>query len=281
MSLRRVTFGLLCSMRLPGGASGGTVMRRTSGTWRLKAAACLAAFVMTPGAAFAFGCDDTDRTIELAAGQNVGGEAPGFEALELGPREVVLTFDDGPNADTTPFILDMLREACVPATFFVLGGQANEHPDLVKRELAEGHVVGGHTTSHADLSQETFGVATRDIADGFVPVEAAGADASLFRFPQLQATPELLAWVNANGMAAVGADIDPKDWAGDAPERTLARLTQELTEEGSGIILLHDNQPNTVKLLPGLLAFLKREGFSVVRLTGAAAKSQLASGKTR
>lgn len=236
---------------------------------------------MTPGAAFAFSCDETDRTIELVAGQNVGGEAPGYEALELGPREVVLTFDDGPNADTTPAILDMLREACVPATFFVLGGPAEENPGLLKRELAEGHAVGGHTMSHADLSEETFADATRDIVAGFVPVEAAGADASLFRFPKLQTTPELLAWVNANGMAAVGADIDPKDWEGDSPERTLARLTRELTEEGGGIILLHDSEPNTVKLLPGLLAFLSREGFSVVRLTGARPQSQLASGKPR
>lgn len=256
-------------------------MSRTSGHWRLRGAACLAVFAMTPGAAFAFGCDETGRTIELSAGQNVGGGTPGYEALDLEPREVVLTFDDGPNADTTPAILDMLRAACVPATFFVLGGQAEENPDLLKRELAEGHAVGGHTVSHADLSEETFADATRDIVDGFAAVEAAGAEANLFRFPKLQTTPELLAWVNANGMAAVGADIDPMDWEGDAPERTLARLTRELKEEGGGIILLHDSQPNTVKLLPGLLDFLSREGFSVVRLTGARPESQLASGKAR
>lgn len=256
-------------------------MSRTSGHWRLRGAACLAVFAMTPGAAFAFGCDETGRTIELSAGQNVGGGTPGYEALDLEPREVVLTFDDGPNADTTPAILDMLREACVPATFFVLGGQVEENPDLLKRELAEGHAVGGHTASHADLSEEAFADATRDIVDGFAAVEAAGAEANLFRFPKLQTTPELLAWVNANGMAAVGADIDPMDWEGDAPERTLARLTRELKEEGGGIILLHDSQPNTVKLLPGLLDFLSREGFSVVRLTGARPESQLASGKAR
>lgn len=245
----------------------------------MRAAACLAVVALLPGAASAFSCDEEDRTIELARGQNVGGDGPGYEALDLRAGEVVLTFDDGPNADTTPAILDMLREACVPATFFVLGGQAAEHPDLVRRELAEGHTVGGHTVSHADLSQESFAEATRDIVDGFAPVKAAGAEPRLFRFPQLQSTPELLAWVNDNGMAAIGADIDPKDWAGEAPSLTLQRLTEQLEEKGSGIILLHDNQPNTVRLLPDLLAFLRREGYSVVRLSGASGRREIASGE--
>ena len=256
-------------------------MGKASRRWALRAAACAAVAAMLPGAAFAFSCDTKDRTIELAAGQNVGGGEPGYGTLDLRAREVVLTFDDGPNAETTPLILDLLREACVPATFFVLGGPAEEHPELLKRELAEGHTVGGHTTSHADLSEETFAAATRDIAKGFGPVEAAGADTSLFRFPHLASTPELLAWMNARGVAAVGADIDPQDWAGDRPERTLERLTAELKAEGGGIILLHDNQPNTAKLLPGLLAFLDSEGYAVVRLAGAPATRQLASGKPR
>lgn len=256
-------------------------MGGSAGRWALRTAVCAAAVAALPASAFAFACDEAERTIELSAGQNVGGATAGYQALDLGPREVVLTFDDGPSAETTPAILDMLREACVPATFFVLGGPAEEHPELLKRELAEGHAIGGHTTSHTDLSEVTFQEATRDIVEGFGPVEAAGIDASLFRFPKLQSTPALLAWVEASGMAAVGADIDPSDWRGDPPERTLKRLTEELLEEGGGIILLHDDQPNTVKLLPGLLAFLSREGYSVVRLAGAPAESQLASGKTR
>ncbi len=256
-------------------------MGKASRRWALRAAACVAVAAMLPGAAFAFTCDGSERTIEISAGQNVGGGEPGYEALDLHAREVVLTFDDGPDAETTPRILDMLREACVRAAFFVLGGQAEEHPNLLKRELAEGHTVGGHTMSHADLSEETFAAATRDILEGFVPVEAVGADASLFRFPHLASTPELLAWLNARGMAAVGADIDPRDWSGDPPDQTLKRLTDQLMARGGGIILLHDNQPNTVKLLPGLLAFLDREGYAVVRLAGAPAQRQLASGKPR
>ncbi len=245
----------------------------------MGAAACLAAAAMLSAPAFAFSCDMEDRTIELAAGQNVGGDKAGFEALDLRAGEVVLTFDDGPDPHTTPAILDMLRGACVPATFFVLGGPAADNPHLVRRVLAEGHAVGGHTASHGDLTQEPFADATRDIAEGLRPLDSAGVDRTLFRFPQLQSTPELLAWVNAKGMAAIGVDIDPRDWAGDKPSLTLKRLIAQLEAKGSGIILLHDNQPNTVRLLPDLLAFLRREGYSVVRLTGVGARREIANGE--
>ena len=64
---------------------------------------------------------------------------------------VALTFDDGPDSAWTPKLLDLLRERNVPATFFVVGAQVVSHPELVRRELAEGHDVGSHTFTHADL----------------------------------------------------------------------------------------------------------------------------------
>ena len=254
-------------------------MRRRTVSSALGLAACVAIAALLPGAAFA--CDARHRTLELDPGQNVGGSTPGYTALDLRDREVVLTFDDGPNPETTPRILDILSKACVPATFFVLGEPAETYPSLVRRELADGHAVGGHTQSHADLAEETFNDATGDITRGFLPVAAAGGQSSLFRFPQLSGTPQLLDWLREHGMAAVGADIDPRDWEGDAPAVTLARLKKQIREKGRGIILLHDNQPTTVQLLPDLLAFLRSEGYSVVRLVGAPTHRQLASGETR
>ncbi len=254
-------------------------MRRRKLSSALGLAACVAIIALLPGAASA--CEGAHRTLALAPGQNVGGDVAGYAALDLAPREVVLTFDDGPNPETTPRILDVLRQACVPATFFVLGGPAEDYPSLVRRVLGEGHSVGGHTRSHTDLSDAPLNEATRDITNGFLPVVAAGGQSNLFRFPQLQGTPQLLGWLREHGMAAVGADIDPHDWAGDPPHETLERLKDQLLEKGGGIILLHDNQPNTARLLPDLLAFLRREGYSVVRLAGAPANRQLAAGESR
>ena len=254
-------------------------MRRRTVSSALGLAACVAIAALLPGAAFA--CDARHRTLELDPGQNVGGSTPGYAALDLHDREVVLTFDDGPNPETTPRILDILSKACVPATFFVLGEPAENYSSLVRRELADGHAVGGHSYSHTDLAEAPFNDATRDITTGFLPVAAAGGQSGLFRFPQLSSTPQLLDWLREHGMAAVSADIDPNDWEGNAPAVTLARLKKQIREKGRGIILLHDNQPMTAQLLPDLLAFLRSEGYSVVRLVGAPAHRQLASGETR
>lgn len=254
-------------------------MRRRKLSSALGTAVCVAMAALSPGVASA--CEATHRTIELAPGQNVGGKVSGYTPLDLRPREVVLTFDDGPSPETTPRILDALRQACVPATFFLLGDPAEDYPSLVRRVLGEGHAVGGHTRSHTDLTDAPFNEATRDITNGFLPLAAAGGQSNLFRFPQLKGTPQLLGWLREHGMAAVGADIDPSDWAGDSPQETLARIKEQLREQGGGIILLHDNQANTVRLLPELLVFLRSEGYSVVRLVGAPANRQLASGQSR
>ena len=245
----------------------------------LALAACVAAAALLPAQALA--CEATHRMLELAPGQNVGGQASGFAAPDLGAKEVVLTFDDGPHRTATASILDTLQRFCVPATFFVLGEPAGQNAALLKRQLAAGHSLGGHTFSHTDLTDAPFDQATQDIARGFLPVAAAGGQSSLFRFPQLISNLPLLAWLREHGIAAVGADIDPQDWAGGPPQDTLQRLKIEIREKGRGIILLHDNQPNTAVLLPGLLTFLREEGYSVVGLTGAPAKRQLARSEVR
>src|SRR5262249_32103881 len=68
-------------------------------------------------------------------------------------KEVVLTFDDGPSPGTTPAVLDALRRECVRATFFLLGRNAAAHPELAKRELAEGHTVAHHSFRHPLLDR--------------------------------------------------------------------------------------------------------------------------------
>src|SRR5262249_6699953 len=112
--------------------------------------------------------------------------------------------------------------------------------------------------------------AAADIYRGFAPLRAAGAGVKFFRFPQLAASPELLSWLSQRGVAAISADVDPSDWAGDPPDQTLARFKEKLKEKGGGIVLLHDAQPNTARLLPNLIRFLEDEGYSVVHIKPAA-----------
>jgi peptidoglycan/xylan/chitin deacetylase (PgdA/CDA1 family) len=245
-------------------------MRRTG--WREKLVGALLVVCVGTSSAYAQTCDPAARppAIELAPGQNVGVLTEGFTSPAIRRGEVVLTFDDGPSLKTTRAILDILKKRCLAATFFPLGDRAAEHSDLVKRELAEGHAIGGHTWDHPDLADLPLSDATEEILHGFEPIKSAGVSARLFRFPKLSSSPELLAWLGGRGYSVVGADIDPWDWAVDPPADTLARIKEGLAEKGGGIILLHDDQPNTVQLLPDLLDFLDSEGYRVVLLRAAA-----------
>lgn len=216
-------------------------------------------------------CDPSARppAFELQPGQNVGAVTEGFKVLPLKDHEVVLTFDDGPDPQSTRRVLDLLKERCLVATFFPLGANAAEYPSLIKRILADGHAIGGHSWSHPMLVEMAFAGAIDEILRGFAPLEKAGARPQLFRFPSLSSTPELLDWLKRRGISAVSADIDPWDWAGDPPAETLRRLKDAIREKGRGIILLHDNMSNTARLLPDLLDFLDREGYRVVPLRAA------------
>jgi peptidoglycan-N-acetylglucosamine deacetylase len=223
--------------------------------------------MLAPAAPAFAACEGAaQRTIELAPGQHVGGYGKGFKSAGLGPREVILTFDDGPNPDTTPLILDTLEANCIHATFFLIGQSASAFPDLVRRELAGGHSIGGHTWSHEPLTNKSIVNAIADITRGFRPLTAVDVPPNLFRFPGMSSSPELLDWLRRHGMAAVGADIDAGVGPGVRPEQVLERIKAELKQTGRGIILLKDSEPSTVKLLPGLIEFLRRERYTIVRL---------------
>lgn len=208
----------------------------------------------------------TARTIILPAGQHVGAST-GYPSLRLAPGEVVLTFDDGPSPQNTPSILETLARNCVLATFFPIGANAEAEPDLLKRVIAGGHSLGGHTWSHEGLPGMPVQRAISEIEKGLAPLRRTGAKIGFFRFPMLVDSPALLSWLDRAGLATIGVDIDPEDWSNAAPERSLARIRAQLAERGErGIILMHDSQPNTARLLPDLLSFLKQRGYRVVHI---------------
>jgi len=84
-------------------------------------------------------------------GHNIPGKL--YWAGSAQDREVALTFDDGPEEYWTPKVLDILKEKNVRATFFVIGQQVQKHPDVLRRIDAEGHIIGDHTFTHADLTK--------------------------------------------------------------------------------------------------------------------------------
>src|SRR5262249_20016695 len=139
--------------------------------------------------------------------------------LPLADKEVVLTFDDGPWPGTTPAVLDALKRECVRASFFLLGKNATAHPELARRELAEGHTVAHHSFRHPLLDHMTIGAAEAEIDRGFAAVDTAiygepgrKPHTPFFRFPGFASTPALLERLAGRGIMVFGADLWASDW---------------------------------------------------------------------
>lgn len=187
----------------------------------------------------------------------------------LGPKEVVLTFDDGPLPRYTKRILDTLDTFCTKATFFYVGEMAMAYPDMVKEVLGRGHTVGSHTWSHPlNMRRRSLSSATDQIERGFAAVALAAGKpiAPFFRFPGLSDSGPMLAYLQERGTAAFTVDIVSNDsYIGST--RTLVRRTLgQIEKKGGGIVLFHDIKAATARALPTILAALKKRGFKIVQL---------------
>jgi peptidoglycan/xylan/chitin deacetylase (PgdA/CDA1 family) len=196
--------------------------------------------------------------------------------LPLAPKEVVLTFDDGPWPATTAAVLEALKRECVLATFFLVGRMAADHPALARRILAEGHTIGHHTNVHPLLNLMMPAAAEAEIDRGFRAVDTAlyghgGAKprTPFFRFPGFASTPALLDHLKQRGVAVFGTDFWASDWNPMTPDQQLRLVLERLEAAGGGIVLFHDTKTQTAAMIPAFLRALKRGGYSVVHIVPA------------
>jgi peptidoglycan/xylan/chitin deacetylase (PgdA/CDA1 family) len=192
------------------------------------------------------------------------------ETLPLKNREVVITFDDGPVAPYTNKILETLAAECVKATFFTLGTNVAEAPELVRRASKEGHTIGTHTFSHQHLSKMPFEQAKKEIDLGIAATTEALGNARdvapFFRAPYLDITKELEKYLFSRGIMLWSIDVAAEDWIEMTEERLVDLAVTRLERAGKGILLLHDMKPVTARALPNLLAELKRRNFRIVHV---------------
>lgn len=212
----------------------------------------------------------TSRTLTIKTGERQG-IGHGYPAMGLAKGEIILTFDDGPSPKTTPQILDILAKDCVKATFFMIGKHAEANPDLAKRVREEGHSIGSHSYTHRELNRLAPEDATEDIAHGMQAVDKAafGSTADrphMFRFPGFKSTPELISFVNAHRGLVVDRNFGANDWRGDPAQVEFERLKERLDHMDRGVVILHDVQPETVKLLPMAIAEFKARHMKIVHL---------------
>ena len=195
------------------------------------------------------------------------------QTLPLAPKEVVLTFDDGPEPASTGRVLDALRRECVKATFFLLGRSAVAHPELARRELAEGHTVAHHSFSHPLLGHMPLAAAEREIDRGITAVDrvlygqsSAVPRTPFFRFPGFVSNAALLQRLDRRGIVVFGADLWASDWNPMSPSQELQLVLGRLTASGGGIMLFHDTKAQTAAMLPSFLRALKARGYTVVHI---------------
>lgn len=192
-------------------------------------------------------------------------------ALPLQAGEYVLTFDDGPGPKTTPKILAELHDACLHATFFMVGKRASQQPFIARLVKSMGHTIGSHTYSHIKLKDLPLDEATAEMKKGAAAVERAVygnrmTSVPLFRFPENAGTPDLLEVAARLDMIVASYDISPEDWRNHPPAETLRRLRQRLNANDRGVIVMHDIQTNTVPLLPMVIDELKSRNAKIVHL---------------
>lgn len=185
-------------------------------------------------------------------------------------KVVALTFDDGPNEPYTSQVLDILSSHGVKATFFVVGKNMEYYPDVAKRIVAEGHVLGNHSYAHKPLSEfEVPDYAELDLAQKAI-YNVAGVKPHLFRPPYGRKTPWELEYLKQKGIMTVTWSVSAND-----PNTTSPAVISERILRGAhpgAIILLHDGNGTkhgadcrqTIAALPEIIDSLQAQGYTFV-----------------
>ena len=182
-----------------------------------------------------------------------------------GRKVVVLSFDDGPRRETTPRVLDILKRYDVKAMFFVTGYGVRNNADLLERIAREGHAIGTHTVTHANLRRLTREQMLREITPVNEEVEKATRErVKYFRPPYgayNQAALEVLKELNLQIMTWTTGSLD---WQTKDPA-TVTRNVLNNVYPGA-VVLMHDTHEHTVEALPGIIEGLRAKGYAFVIL---------------
>ena len=202
-------------------------------------------------------------------------------------KQVILTFDDGPDQNYTPQILDILKKEKVPATFFIVGLQAENNLPLLERIYNEGHEIGNHTFTHPNIATVSNDRALAEIESTRLLIESVtGRSTVLFRAPyNADAEPTTESELKPISISkkenyyTVGESIDPNDWQKGTVADSIVKRTIEQynANPDKGIILLHDaggNRQETVKALPRIIKYFKDRGIEFITVSKLLGKSK-------
>jgi peptidoglycan-N-acetylglucosamine deacetylase len=188
-------------------------------------------------------------------------------------KMIALTFDDGPDEDFTPQILDILKKYNIKATFFVVGQKVGWYPEVVKRASEEGHDIGNHTFSHINICKSSNEKISEEInKTQKIVKDLIGKEPTLFRPPYRAINENLFNVIKSKDMKVVlWSDLDTKDWSNPG----VYNIVKEIESKSSNgtIILLHDynkirnNKSQTIQALDEVIPKMQSLGYEFVTIS--------------
>jgi peptidoglycan/xylan/chitin deacetylase (PgdA/CDA1 family) len=178
---------------------------------------------------------------------------------------VAFTFDDGPNPETTPAVIDALEKYDVPATFFIVtsriaGKHGEKGREILERELADGFLVGDHSSTHPNLKEATGDQLTREIDQSIRTLAIqANRPIGLFRPPYGALSGAGRMRLKRLGVTEVIWSIDTLDWRAHDPARLRKQVLSMIDKQNGGIVLMHDVKPITAKIIASVFDDLEAE----------------------
>lgn len=203
----------------------------------------------------------------------------------IAPKNLILTFDDGPSNEWTPGVLDALSELKIPAAFFLVGDQAQKYPKYLKQMAAAGYMVGNHTYLHSNIEDISSGRLSLELNSTQRVIESAyGRRTKLFRPPydtdSTPSTPEQLKPLSTAdnlGYIIVGANIDSEDWKREGVDNVVKAVEQGVENPDNHVIVMHDaggERSETIAAVKKFVPELERRGYRFVSLDKAIGVNQ-------
>ncbi len=205
---------------------------------------------------------------ETGSPSNAASRGNSWSEVRVNGPFIAMTFDDGPHPSLTPQLLDMLKQRGIKATFFVLGSLVKDHPEIMRRAVAEGHEIGNHSWDHPNLGKMGDDAVRSQLNRTKDAVNAAtgGKATDLMRPPYGSITSAQRRWFHDDlGYKIILWSVDPLDWRKPGAEAITRRIT-EGTRNG-GIVLAHDIHASTIAAMPATLDGLLAKGFKFVTVT--------------
>jgi peptidoglycan-N-acetylglucosamine deacetylase len=190
--------------------------------------------------------------------------------IHTSKRVVAITFDDGPNSAYTPQILDIFSKAKGKATFFMIGEQMINHPEVVKQVVDQGHEIGNHTFTHPKLSQLSIEDCREEIDQTEKLIEEmTGQRPVVFRPPYLDYNQDTVSIVQQKGYSMIGAlNLEAQDWEQPGVEHIFEK-SREVVKNGS-ILIFHDgfgDRSQTIEAVRKLVSELKAQNYHLVTVS--------------